>query len=56
MVGTSEEAVVDVWKFMQIFLKDLRFQKYANGSLGIFRRSLWFVCFRSFAVEFPVIG
>jgi carboxypeptidase C (cathepsin A) len=38
-VGTSEEAAVDVWKFMQIFLKDSRFQKYANRSLGIFGES-----------------
>jgi carboxypeptidase C (cathepsin A) len=38
-VGTSEEAASDVWKFMQIFLKDNRFQKYANRSLGIFTES-----------------
>ncbi|KIM72376.1 hypothetical protein PILCRDRAFT_81931 [Piloderma croceum F 1598] len=38
-VGTSEEAASDLWKFMQIFLKDSRFQKYANRSLGIWGES-----------------
>jgi len=38
-VGTSEEAASDVWKFMQIFLEDSRFQKYANSNLGIFTES-----------------
>lgn len=38
-VGTSQEAASDVWEFMQIFLKDSRFQKFANRSLGIFAES-----------------
>ena len=38
-VGTSGEAAADIWTFMQIFLKDSRFQKYANSSLGIFTES-----------------
>jgi carboxypeptidase C (cathepsin A) len=38
-VGTSEQAASDVWKFIQIFLKDARFQKYAKNSLGIFTES-----------------
>ena len=38
-VNTLEEAVVDMWKFMQIFLKDLRFKKYSNRPLGIFGKS-----------------
>ena len=38
-VGTSEEAASDLWKFMQIFLKDSRFQKYANRSLGLWGES-----------------
>ena len=38
-VGTSEEAAADLWNFMQIFLKDPRFRKYANRRLGIFGES-----------------
>ncbi|KAF7982156.1 hypothetical protein HWV62_29913 [Athelia sp. TMB] len=38
-VGTSEEAAADVWTFMQIFLKDSRFSKYANTSLAIWTES-----------------
>jgi carboxypeptidase C (cathepsin A) len=38
-VGTSDEAAKDLWKFMQIFLKDSRFQKYANHSLGLWGES-----------------
>lgn len=38
-VGTSEEAAADVWSFMQIFLKDSRFSKYANTSLAIWTES-----------------
>jgi hypothetical protein len=56
--GTLEEAAVDMWKFMQIFLKDLRFQKYVNRSLGIFGKSYGghygmfaLLCFGFFLVE-----
>jgi len=38
-VGTSDGAASDLWKFMQIFLKDSRFQKYANHSLGLWGES-----------------
>lgn len=38
-VGTSEAAAADVWTFMQIFLKDSRFSKYANTSLAIWTES-----------------
>ncbi|KZP12484.1 serine carboxypeptidase [Athelia psychrophila] len=38
-VGTSEAAAADVWSFMQIFLKDSRFSKYANASLAIWTES-----------------
>jgi carboxypeptidase C (cathepsin A) len=38
-VGTSEEAASDVWKFLQIFLKDSKFSKYASRSLGIWGES-----------------
>lgn len=38
-VGTSEQAASDMWKFMQIFLADGRFSKYANNGLGIFTES-----------------
>lgn len=38
-VGTSDEAASDIWKFMQIFLKDSRFSKYTNNSLAIWTES-----------------
>lgn len=38
-VGTSGEAASDIWKFMQIFLKDSRFSKYATAPLAIWTES-----------------
>ncbi|KAF9476392.1 serine carboxypeptidase [Pholiota conissans] len=38
-VGTSQEAAVDIWKFMQIFLSDSRFAKLAKNNLGIWSES-----------------
>jgi len=38
-VGTSEEAASDIWNFLQIFLTDSRFQKYAKNSLGLWTES-----------------
>ncbi|EKM75505.1 hypothetical protein AGABI1DRAFT_109384 [Agaricus bisporus var. burnettii JB137-S8] len=38
-VGTSQEAAVDIWTFMQIFLSDRRFTKYSNNTLAIWTES-----------------
>ncbi|KAF7974316.1 hypothetical protein HWV62_12482 [Athelia sp. TMB] len=38
-VGTSQEAASDIWKFLQIFLKDSRFSKYATAPLQIWTES-----------------
>lgn len=38
-VGTTKTASEDVWKFMQIFLKDERFAKYQKNDLGIWTES-----------------
>jgi len=56
-VGTSEEAASDLWKFMQIFLKDSRFQKYANKSLGLWGESYGghYGYFRSFSIVLKTV-
>ncbi|KAF8184211.1 serine carboxypeptidase [Pholiota molesta] len=38
-VGTSQQAAADVWKFMQIFLSDSRFAKFAKNNLAIWTES-----------------
>ncbi|KJA15643.1 hypothetical protein HYPSUDRAFT_148806 [Hypholoma sublateritium FD-334 SS-4] len=38
-VGTSQEAASDIWTFMQIFLADSRFSKYAPNNLAIWTES-----------------
>ncbi|EKM75506.1 hypothetical protein AGABI1DRAFT_79834 [Agaricus bisporus var. burnettii JB137-S8] len=35
----SQDAAVDVWTFMQVFLSDPRFAKYANNTLAIWTES-----------------
>ena len=43
-VGTSDEAAVDVWTFMQIFLSDHRFAKYSWQKLAIWTESYVSIC------------
>ena len=38
-MGTSEEAADDVWMFLQMFLRDSQFGRYANNSLAIWTES-----------------
>ena len=38
-VGTSQEAAVDVWTFLQILLSDARFSKYSSRKLAIWTES-----------------
>ncbi|KAJ7089473.1 serine carboxypeptidase [Mycena epipterygia] len=38
-VGTSQEAAADVWKFLQIFLKDSRFSNLASQNIAIWTES-----------------
>jgi len=38
-VGTSQAAAVDVWKFLQIWFEDPRFNKYACRDFGIWTES-----------------
>jgi len=38
-VGTSRQAAVDVWKFLQIWFADSRFSKYASRDFGIWTES-----------------
>ncbi|KAJ3523716.1 hypothetical protein NMY22_g11320 [Coprinellus aureogranulatus] len=38
-IGTSREAAVDVWTFLQIWLKDARFKKFVGRELGIWTES-----------------
>lgn len=38
-VGTSEEAASDVWDFMQIWITDERFSKYAANDFAIWTES-----------------
>ncbi|KAJ7779816.1 serine carboxypeptidase [Mycena metata] len=38
-VGTSEEAAADIWKFLQIFLKDSRFSHLAANHLALWTES-----------------
>ncbi|KAF8633769.1 hypothetical protein AX15_001275 [Amanita polypyramis BW_CC] len=38
-VSDSQQAAVDIWKFMQIFLSDSRFAKFQNRSLAIWTES-----------------
>ncbi|KAG7088981.1 hypothetical protein E1B28_012927 [Marasmius oreades] len=38
-VGTSQEAAADVWKFLQIFLKDKRFSNLVGRELAIWTES-----------------
>lgn len=38
-VGTSQEAAADIWTFMQIFLSDSRFAKFAQNNLAIWTES-----------------
>ena len=35
VVGSSEQAAVDVWKFLQVFLDDTRFSALAANKLAI---------------------
>ncbi|KAG9096623.1 hypothetical protein FS749_008101 [Ceratobasidium sp. UAMH 11750] len=39
VVGTSQDAAVDVWKMLQIFFKDPKFSKYATRDFGIWTES-----------------
>ncbi|KAF9047502.1 Alpha/Beta hydrolase protein [Panaeolus papilionaceus] len=38
-VGTSQDAAVDVWKFLQIFFQDSKFSKYQPRNLGLWTES-----------------
>jgi len=38
-VGTSQQAAVDIWAFMQIFLSDVKFSKYRYHKLAIWTES-----------------
>ena len=38
-VSTSEEAAVDIWTFMQIFLSDTRFAKYKSRKFALWTES-----------------
>jgi carboxypeptidase C (cathepsin A) len=38
-VGTSEQAAVDVWEFLQIWFADSRFHKYASRDFGLWTES-----------------
>jgi carboxypeptidase C (cathepsin A) len=38
-IGTSQAAAADIWTFMQIFLSDSQFSKYANNALGLWTES-----------------
>jgi hypothetical protein len=38
-ISTSEEGAVDVWKFLQIWFSDSRFNKYASRDFGIWTES-----------------
>ncbi|KAJ7758308.1 Alpha/Beta hydrolase protein [Mycena metata] len=38
-IGTSEEAAADIWKFLQIFLKDSRFSHLATNHLALWTES-----------------
>ncbi|KAF9054613.1 serine carboxypeptidase [Panaeolus papilionaceus] len=38
-IGSSEDAAVDVWKFLQIFFQDSRFAKYQPRNLAIWTES-----------------
>jgi carboxypeptidase C (cathepsin A) len=38
-VGTSQQAAADVWKFLQIWFADLRFNKYATRDFGVWAES-----------------
>ena len=39
VVGRSEQAAADVWKFLQIFLNDTRFSALATNKLAIWTES-----------------
>jgi carboxypeptidase C (cathepsin A) len=38
-VGTSQQAAVDVWDFLQIWFADPRFKQYATRDFGIWAES-----------------
>ena len=55
-VGTSQQAAADVWTFLQIFLSDARFSKYATNKLAIWTESYVFTILRIIDAQFSSIG
>ncbi|KAF8500339.1 alpha/beta-hydrolase [Russula emetica] len=59
-VGTSQQAAVDIWQFLQIWFADPRFSKYANRNFGIWTESYGghygpYICSQNAAIRFGTL-